>query len=121
MSNLYERIDELCKSEGINMTEMCRRTGVPRGNLTDLCKGRQKSLATKNMIKIASYFNVSVEYLETGEKEKAPSISAEGLTDEQIELVRLFRGAGSAYQAAALALLREAEAAHKVQDDELKG
>lgn len=77
MSNLYERIDELCKSEGINMTEMCRRTGVPRGNLTDLCKGRQKSLATKNMIKIANYFNVSVEYLETGEKEKAPTLSGE--------------------------------------------
>lgn len=79
MSNLYERIDELCKAEDINMTEMCRRAGVPRGNLTDLCKGRQKSLSTKNMIKIANYFNVTVEYLETGEKKEAPTEIGEGL------------------------------------------
>lgn len=78
MSKLYERIVDMCNKEGINLTEMCRRSGVPRGNLTDLYKGRQEGLSLKNMMKLANYFNVSVEYLETGEeKEKAPALSGE--------------------------------------------
>lgn len=81
MSNLYERIESLCKSEGITMTEMCRRAKVPRGNLTDLNKGRQKSLAPKNLQKIADYFNVSVDYLLTGIK-KEPTISEDDELNE---------------------------------------
>ena len=87
MSNLYERIESLCKSEGITMTEMCRRAKVPRGNLTDLNKGRQKSLAPKNLQKIADYFNVSVDYLLTGIK-KEPTISEDDELNEYLELLR---------------------------------
>lgn len=78
LSELYNRIVELCNAENINVTEMCRRANVPRGNLTDLYKGRQSGLSAKNLIKIANYFNVSAEYLTTGQKEKAPALSGEG-------------------------------------------
>ena len=93
MSDLYKRIVELCENEGINVTEMCRRADVPRGNLTDLNKGRQNSLATKNMIKISNYFNVSVEYLQTGEIKKSPTISDESVTLSVVEreLIASFR------------------------------
>lgn len=117
LSKLYERIVDLCNKEGINLTEMCRRSGVPRGNLTDLYKGRQDGLSLKNMMKIANYFNVSVEYLETGEIEKAPVHKDEDLTEEQKQLIKLFESAPSAYQSAALALLRQAEAESTTQDD----
>ena len=60
MGSLYENITSLCDRAGINITEMCRRAGVPRGNLTDLKMGRQASLSTKNLEKIAACFNVSV-------------------------------------------------------------
>lgn len=86
MSNLYERIEDLCKVEGINITEMCRRAEVPRGNLTDLLKGRQQSLSTKNMVKIANYFNVSVEYLATGKKEKPATENDE--LEKYIDMLR---------------------------------
>lgn len=73
MSTLYERIENLCVDLGINITQMCREADVPRGNLTDLKKGRQMGLSAQNLNKIANYFNVSVDYLLTGEqKEKAP-------------------------------------------------
>lgn len=39
---------------------MCRESGVPRGNLTDLKKGRQGGLSYNNLEKIANYFDVPI-------------------------------------------------------------
>lgn len=88
MSELYNRIDELCKAEKINVTEMCRRADVPRGNLTDLKKGRQSGLSTANLTKIAAYFSVSVDYLLNGEKENQPTISGDDELTKYIEMLR---------------------------------
>jgi transcriptional regulator with XRE-family HTH domain len=72
MNELYERIENMCVDMGINITQMCKNAGVPRGNLTDLKKGRQTGLSAVNLNKIANYFNVSTNYLLTGgQKEKA--------------------------------------------------
>ncbi|HCW81014.1 MAG TPA: transcriptional regulator [Ruminococcaceae bacterium] len=76
MSNLYNRIETLCKQAGINVTQMCREAKVSRGNLTDLKMGRQTGLSAKNANKIASYFGVTVGYLlGTEPKEKAPALT----------------------------------------------
>ena len=45
----------------------------------------------RNLKKIAEYFGVTVDYRLTGEKEKAPSITAESLTDEEQELISIWR------------------------------
>ena len=66
--NLYERIEALCKERGINVTEMCRETGITRAKLSDLKMKRTKSLSAQTLTKIAGYFSVSVDYL-LGEKE----------------------------------------------------
>lgn len=73
MSEMYERIDNLCKKRGINITTMCREAGVSRGNLTDLKMGRQSGLNVKNAMKIAEYFGVTVEYLTFGEEVLKPT------------------------------------------------
>lgn len=62
MDNLYEKIESLCSEKGINITQMCREAGVPRGNLTDLKKGRQQGLSAKNLNKISVYFKVPISY-----------------------------------------------------------
>ena len=62
MNEMYNRIEILCRQNGINITTMCRESGVPRGNLTDLKKGRSKELSTKNLIRLSSYFNVPLDY-----------------------------------------------------------
>lgn len=63
MNKMYNRIENLCKERGINITQMCREADIPRGNLTDLKRGRTAALSTKSLGKISAYFRVSLDYL----------------------------------------------------------
>ena len=63
MSSLYNRIELLCKERGLNVTEMCRKSGASRGSLTDLKMGRTNGLNSATLNKIAVYFDVTVDYL----------------------------------------------------------
>lgn len=71
MYDLYERIESLCKREGITISEMCRNLMINRSSLSELKQGRSKSLSADKVAKIAEYFNVSARFLL-------------GLTDDQI-------------------------------------
>lgn len=66
MSSLYTRIEELCISHGTNITEMCRKSGASRSSLTDLKMGRTNGLNTNTLGKIASFFDVPMDYLLSG-------------------------------------------------------
>lgn len=75
MSELYNRIGQLCETRGITITEMCRLSGASRGSLTDLKKDRINTLKAETLKKIADLFEVSIDYLITGEfseTEKSP-------------------------------------------------
>lgn len=74
MSDLYERIAQLCEKRGINITILCKESGASRGSLTDLKVGRKQSLSTATLSKIASYFDVSTDYLLGNEEKRAPEI-----------------------------------------------
>ena len=63
MSELYKRIDELCKEKNVTITTMCKDCGASRASLSDLKMGRKQSLSTETLNKIAKYFSVSVDYL----------------------------------------------------------
>lgn len=63
MSELYNRIEQLCKSKGINVSQMCRETGINRSTLSELRVGRSKSLSAKNAQKIAAFFGVPLDYV----------------------------------------------------------
>ena len=80
MNNMYKRIEDLCKEKGVNITAMCREAGVPRSNLSDLKHGRTTALATVNLHRIATYFNVTIGVLlgETDAKKPADQ-KADGL------------------------------------------
>jgi transcriptional regulator with XRE-family HTH domain len=69
MSNLYERIYNLCEEKGIKGAKMCTDTGISKGLLTDLKMGRRTGVSATTAQKIASYFGVSVGYL-LGEEEQ---------------------------------------------------
>ena len=61
------------KNEGL-LQEVYGELGFRRSVLSDLKNGRKKSLDTTTLMKIAEYFNVSVDYLLTGEEtKKAPT------------------------------------------------
>lgn len=90
MSNLYTRIEKLCKERNINITTMCKDSGASRGSLSDLKFGRKQSLSVDTLTKIASYFNISVDVL-LGEEEKENSPSEYELTEGERKLIELFR------------------------------
>ena len=78
MNELYERIEELCRGCGENITQMCRASGVARGILTDLKMGRQSSLSSKNLSRIAEHFGVPVDaLLGAGEEVFPPDMDGE--------------------------------------------
>ena len=87
MYNLYENIYALCKERGITPGGLCGELGFRRSVLSDLKNGRKKSLDTTTLMKIAEYFNVSVDYLLTGEEtKKAPTQEGERkVSDDDIK------------------------------------
>lgn len=64
--NLYETIMDLCEKKGITAYRMCKDAGIQPSVITDLKMGRQKSLSSANIEKIANYFGVPMEYLLNG-------------------------------------------------------
>ena len=84
---MYNRIEELCKQKGISGYRLCKDLGYSPSTMTELRKGRVKALSPDKVSAIAKYFDVSTDYILTGEIEKAPTLTSEDLTDEQIELV----------------------------------
>lgn len=73
MSGLYKRIEAMCKGKGVNITEMCKASGAPRGSLTDLKMGRTTGLSASTLSKIAAYLDVSVDALLGNEETKKPA------------------------------------------------
>ncbi|TQI68967.1 XRE family transcriptional regulator [Clostridium sp. KNHs216] len=69
MCELYMRIEALCKTKGINITQMCKEAHVSRASLSELKMGRSEVLAPAPLSKIADYFGVTVDYLLNGQKE----------------------------------------------------
>ena len=82
MSTLIETIDRLCEERGIKGSKLCDDLGISRSTLTELRKGRAKSLNIKKATLIANYFDVPLAYLlgETTDTtppqtQKAPTLS----------------------------------------------
>lgn len=90
MLPLYDRIEELCKIRGVNITEMCRAAGIPRSALSDYKTGRKKSINLNNMTKMADYFGVSIDELTGREiKENAPALTDKDKRDIAMEADRM--------------------------------
>ena len=69
MSNLYSKIQDLCKKAGFkNITELCRVAGIPRSSLSELNMGRSETLSYPTLQKIAAACNVTIEEITSEEK-----------------------------------------------------
>ena len=88
MSDLYSNIHALCEKEGIKDGTLCANIGIRRSFLSELKAGRTKSLSAEVLSKIASYFNVSVDYLLTGEQKENPSKQPQSEVDAAVERIR---------------------------------
>ena len=75
MADLYKLISDLCEKKGVSGGKMCADIGISRAFMTELKKGRAKTVTFATAQKLADYFNVSVDYFDT-EKEKTPDAEA---------------------------------------------
>ena len=90
MSNLYNRIYDLCQKRGMSVGKMCAELNIRRSNLTELKMGRIKTLKADNLTKIASFFDVTVDFLLGAEK--APTPESERQISEEELMAAFFNG-----------------------------
>jgi transcriptional regulator with XRE-family HTH domain len=91
MCTLYERIISLCQSKGITGGKMCTDLKMSKSTLTDLKMGRQTGLSAAKAQKIASYLDVSVGYLLSGEEEKKEQPIQDELSIKKKEFIQKVR------------------------------
>ncbi len=87
MSTMYEIIDSLCKGRGTNVTAMCKELDIARSSLSELSRGRSKTLSADKIVKISKYFDVDPDFLlgKTDQKQKTPAETGERtVSDEDI-------------------------------------
>lgn len=77
MSEVCKNIDKLLKERGISGVKMSDDLGMSRSFMTELRKGRAKSIKIETAQKIADYFGVTTDYLFGAETEKAPTPEGE--------------------------------------------
>ena len=72
MDTLFTRIEALCAEKSIRPGRLCSDLGLSRSLMTDLKKGRKKTVNAETAQKIAGYFGVSVGVLLGQEGASAP-------------------------------------------------
>ena len=90
MADMYKKIDELLAQKGISGAKMSADLGMSRSFMTELRKGRAKSVKIETAQKIADYFGVTLGEL-FGEQTPAPS--GRVISDADIKFA-LFGGDG---------------------------
>lgn len=63
MTELYKRIEDLCKAYNITITKMCRDLKISRSAMSEFKYGRTKSISDRTIDLIADYFHVTSDYL----------------------------------------------------------
>lgn len=77
MSELSEKIDYLLRQKFVTGYKMCQELGLSRSFMTELRKGRAKSINVTTAKKIADYFGVTVGYLLGDEQKENPAQKSE--------------------------------------------
>ena len=95
MLNLYSNVLEICKKQGLTITELCKRSGVSRATLSELKMGRSKSLSTETLSKLAATLTVSTDFLlgNTESSEVTEYIEELATREEMRMLFKLAKGA----------------------------
>lgn len=102
-----QNVKKYCKLKGVDVTPACRECGIGHNFFQNVKNGKVPSV--EKVQTLASYLGVTTSDL-LGE-EKPAGENTSGLSEEMIEIIKLYDKATPELQAAALAMLRAAEAA----------
>ncbi|BFH64904.1 MULTISPECIES: helix-turn-helix domain-containing protein [Paenibacillus] len=67
MQSIYERIESLIKMRKMTKKSFCEQLGISTGNLGDWKRGKSTP-STNKLIEIASFFDVSLDWLILGKE-----------------------------------------------------
>ncbi|MBR5515420.1 MAG: helix-turn-helix transcriptional regulator [Clostridia bacterium] len=73
----YDRIKELCMKRGMTISKLALELGVSKSTFTWIKNYPERKISTATAQKIADYFDISVDYLITGEKKEKTSFVSE--------------------------------------------
>lgn len=86
----YENFEMLCKRDDTKPSVVSKETGISTATLTSWKQGKYTPKQDKLQL-IADFFNVSVDYLMTGEEKKKAERPKELYTKEDLELLALIK------------------------------
>lgn len=110
MGNI-DKIVSLAKMQGISLSSLCTRIGKTRSYLSEIAS-RHRNVPDEYIPELAAALHTTPAYLmgETDdpspETKKEPAGMADGLTEEDRELIEAFRAASPEKRQAILALLK---------------
>ena len=96
--DMKERIQNLCKKNCISVNKLEKILGFGNGYI---CKLGQSTPNTTKIKLIADYFNVSVDYIMTGEERNIPTFSP-----DHIELISAYDKLSSADKLAIMQIIK---------------
>lgn len=99
--SILDRIKNLCSIKGITLTKMEKEIGLSQGASY---KWKTSSPSMEVLNKLSNFFNVSIDYLTTGEEKEKPDIPT--FAPIQLELIELFSNIKEVQKSAIINLLR---------------
>ncbi len=87
MTELYKRIEDLCKAYNITITKMCRDLKISRSAMSEFKSGRTRSISDRTIDMIADYFNVTSDYL-TG-RDVSPFLNKSDYSELDLKIIGL--------------------------------
>lgn len=88
MADMYKIIDTLLTERGISGAKMSADLGMSRSFMTELRKGRAKSVKIETAQRIADYFGVSVGFLMGEEEKEMPLVNGDKELTEYLEMLK---------------------------------
>jgi len=63
LSQLYNKIKELCDQNNVTISKMCKESHIPNSVIYELKSGKREGISTKTALKISEYFGVPINHL----------------------------------------------------------
>ena len=88
----FDNFVRLCEQKGVKPSRALTEAGVPKSAYsywrTEANAGNDAKPTNQNAVKLAQYFNVTVDYLLTGNQKENPSQQPQSEVDATVERIR---------------------------------
>ncbi len=88
----FDNFVRLCEQKGVKPSRALTEAGVPKSAYsywrTEASSGNDAKPTNQNAVKLAQYFNVTVDYLLTGNQKENPPQQLQSEVDAAVERIR---------------------------------